>query len=158
MPISAYCLLSFCRDARAVSIFFNARAADADPVISLNPPPSIKGCYVARLEKDVYSLAILSQNGESFEGTLVFKNFEKDSSSGTYKGTYKNGILLGKYSFQEEGTNSVMEVIFKKQGSDFIRGYGPLNEAGDGFANLDDITYGFFAPFKASSENCATSL
>ena len=141
-----------------IGIFTYFYSTKTDPVISLNPPPSIKGCYVARLEKDVYSLAILSQNGESFEGTLVFKNFEKDSSSGTYKGTYKNGILLGKYSFQEEGTNSVMEVIFKKQGSDFIRGFGPLNEAGDSFANLNDITYGFSAPFKVSSENCATSL
>ena len=29
---------------------------------------------------------------------------------------YKNGILLGDYSFQSEGTNSVMQVIFKKLG------------------------------------------
>lgn len=128
---------------------------DNTPIASEN---SIGGCYVAQLSKDVYTLTILSQNGEFFEGTLSFKNFEKDSSSGTYRGTYKDGILLGKYSFQSEGTDSVMQVIFKKQGSNFIRGYGAMNETGDSFANIDDITYDFSAPFKESRENCAVSF
>src|SRR5689334_4035499 len=81
---------------------------------------SIKGCYVATIGKDVYTLNILSQNGEKVEGTLSFKNFEKDSSSGTFKGTYKDGILLGDYSFTSEGMDSVMQVIFKKFGDDFM--------------------------------------
>src|SRR3989338_5115784 len=90
---------------------------DESPVMTEN---SIKGCYVTTLGKDVYTLTILSQSGESFEGKLSFKNFEKDSSSGTYTGTYKNGILLGDYSFNSEGTASVMQVIFKKSGNGFI--------------------------------------
>jgi len=142
-----------------IGIFAYYYSIKTDPNDILPTPlSSIKGCYVARLSKDVYTLTILSQSGESFEGTLSFKNFEKDSSSGTYKGTYKDGILLGRYSFQEEGMNSVMQVIFKKQGSEFIRGYGALNETGDGFADLNAITYDSSLPFKASKENCAVSL
>lgn len=124
-----------------------------------NPPivigDSIKGCYVATLAKDVYTLAILSQNGENFEGTLSFKNFEKDSSSGTYKGTYKNGILLGDYSFQSEGMDSVMQVIFKKQGVDFIRGFGDLDSTGTRFVDLSGIAYDGNQVFKPAP--CATT-
>ncbi len=121
----------------------------------LTSTDEIKGCYVALLAKDVYTLTILSQNGESVSGTLAFKNFEKDSSSGTFSGTYKNGILLGDYFFQSEGMNSVMQVIFKKQESDFIRGFGDMNTEGTSFTNLNTITYDSFAPFQASKENCA---
>ena len=110
-----------------------------------NPPleqtSSIKGCYIVTIEKDVYTLTILSQDRETFSGKLSFKNFQKDSSSGTYNGTYKDGILLGDYSFASEGMNSVMQVIFKKSGDDFIRGYGPVNQEGNRFADLDNITY-----------------
>jgi hypothetical protein len=109
---------------------------------------SIKGCYVATLAKDVYTLKIGSQQGQSFDGSLSFKNFEKDSSSGTYKGTYKNDILLGDYSFSSEGMDSVMQVIFKKSGDDFIRGYGDLDETGTRFANLQNISYDSKAVFK----------
>jgi hypothetical protein len=119
---------------------------------------SVVGCYEAHLGKDLYSLAILSQQGETFEGTLRFKNFEKDSSSGTFKGTYKDGILLGDYSFQSEGMDSVMQVIFKSSGDGFIRGYGDMNATGDRFANLNGITYDSSAVFKLSKQGCPASL
>ncbi len=116
---------------------------------------SIEGCYVATLAKDVYTLTIASQQGSTFNGTLSFKNFEKDSSSGTYAGTYENGILLGDYSFASEGMNSVMQVIFKKTASGFIRGYGDVDETGTRFTDLNTITYDTTAEFVKTSENCA---
>jgi hypothetical protein len=115
---------------------------------------SIKGCYVGRLAKDVYTLTILSQNGESFGGKLSFKNFEKDSSTGTYTGTYKNGILLGDYSFSSEGINSVMQVVFKKSGNGFVRGYGDLIKDGTRFVDLNNIRYDVSYKFEASTD-CA---
>ena len=129
------------------------------PIVVAEDP--IVGCYVVAFEKDVYTLTILSQQSELFKGTLVFKNFQKDSSSGTFEGTYKNGILFGDYSFQSEGMNSVMQVIFKKSGSDFIRGYGAINAEGNRFTDLNSITYNQFSPlavFKAYYGDCATSL
>jgi len=118
---------------------------------------SVLGCYVATLAKDVYSLKISSQTGEQVLGTLVFKNFEKDSSHGTFTGTYKDGVLLGNYSFSSEGTNSLMQVIFKKSGNDFIRGYGPVDASGTKFSDLSKITYDSNQTFKAS-QTCVTSL
>ncbi len=127
------------------------------PILINNETPtvtenSIEGCYIGRLAQDVYTLTILSVNGEVFEGKLSFKNFEKDSSSGTYQGTYRNGILLGDYSFNSEGMASVMQVIFKKSGNGFIRGYGDMTEDGTHFSDINNITYDSSYVFEASTE------
>jgi hypothetical protein len=119
--------------------------------VSQTPSNPIIGCYIAHLSKDVYSLTIISQHGKNVTGTLDFKNFDKDSSSGTFAGTYKNGILLGEYSFSSEGMNSVTQVIFKKQGFDFVRGYGPLDANGTHFTDLSAITYNQSAVFALST-------
>ena len=102
---------------------------------------SVMGCYVDALEKDVYTLNILSVSGESFSGTLSFNNFEKDSSSGVFEGTYKDGILLGDYSFQSEGMYSVVQTIFKNTDKGFVRGYGEMDASGTRFADLSNIDY-----------------
>ncbi len=102
---------------------------------------SIKGCYIAGNTKDIYTLNIESIDGENIAGTLSFKNFEKDSSKGSFKATYKDNILLGEYTFASEGTESIMQVIFKKSGDDFIRGYGEVNQNGDHFLDINNITY-----------------
>lgn len=143
-----------------IGIFIYYYKTKPAPIINEETPivteDSIKGCYIARLSKDVYTLTILSQNGESFEGKLSFKNFEKDSSSGIFNGTYKDGILLGDYSFQSEGTNSVMQVIFKKSGNGFVRGYGDTIQEGTRFADLNKIIYNSSYVFETSIE-CATT-
>jgi len=92
------------------------------PAQQVSTVENIIGCYTSVIEKDVYTLNIQTQDGNSFKGTLRFKNFEKDSSSGTYVGLYKNNILSGEYAFQSEGLDSVMNIIFKKVGDNFVRG------------------------------------
>ncbi len=109
------------------------------------------GCYIATLGKDVYTLSILKEEGENIEGTLSFKNFEKDSSSGTFVGTYKDGILLGDYTFDSEGSRSVMQVIFQKTGEGFVRGFGDVDaETGSRFTDLNKITYDSSYVFKVT--------
>lgn len=122
----------------------------ASTEVPLPQTSSIVGCYVATLGKDVYTLSILSQNGESVKGHLSFKNFQKDSSSGPMEGTYRNDVLLGDYSFDSEGMHSVVQVIFKKTANGFVRGYGQMNSSGERFADLSDITYDTSAEFKTS--------
>ncbi len=102
---------------------------------------SILGCYVARIAKDVYTMHLESKTGDNVSGTLDFKNFQKDSSTGSFAGTYQNRILLGDYSFRSEGMDSVMQVIFKKSGDDFIRGFGEVTAEGNRFSDLNNITY-----------------
>lgn len=116
----------------------------------------IKGCYVATLAKDVYSLNILSQEDGKVSGTLVFDNFEKDSSSGTFEGEYKDGILLGEYDFFSEGMESLMQVIFKKTENGFQRGFGPVDEeTGTRFTDLEQITFDNQYEFIKTNEPCA---
>jgi len=120
------------------------------------PEQSIVGCYVAHLAKDVFTLSVESEEGKSFEGTLDIKNFEKDSSTGTLKGTYENGILLADYTFLSEEVISVGQVIFKKIGDDFVRGYGKPDDAtGTRFVDLSKITYDMSVVYKkVSGEKC----
>jgi len=102
---------------------------------------NITGCYVARLGKDVYTLQVASQNDTAINGSLRFKNFEKDSSSGTLNGTYVDGIIRGTYAFQSEGMNSEIEVAFKKIGDGFMRGFGEMSTSSNKFVNVDAIQY-----------------
>ena len=111
------------------------------PPLSSEQTSSIAGCYAAVTGKDIYTLRIESQEGENFSGTLAFKNFQKDSSSGTFVGTYRNGILLGDYAFRSEGMDSVMQVAFKRVGDNFIRGYGEVSMTGNRFADVNKLTY-----------------
>ncbi|HEV7702429.1 MAG TPA: hypothetical protein VGO63_03265 [Candidatus Paceibacterota bacterium] len=145
----------------AVIGFFAFILLGKNPDLAYVPPTadeasSIKGCYVATLSKDVYTLSILSEEGENVSGNLSFKNFEKDSSSGTFTGTYKDGILLGDYSFDSEGSHSVMQVIFKAQPDGFVRGYGDVDSTGQRFTDLSNITYDDSAVFR-KSPNCIVS-
>ncbi|HLP86381.1 MAG TPA: hypothetical protein VK153_00690 [Candidatus Paceibacterota bacterium] len=107
-----------------------------------------EGCYTATNEKDIYTLNIQNIQGNKVSGFLSLKNFEKDSSSGIFNGIYNKdtGVLLADYSFQSEGILSDMQVIFKKSGDDFIRGYGSLNQDGTRFTDLENITYDEASP------------
>ena len=49
---------------------------------------------------------------------------EKDKNKGTIRGRITNGFLIADYTFMSEGTESVRQVAFKKQGSSFVEGYG----------------------------------
>ena len=113
---------------------------------------SIVGCYVATLGKDVYTLTITSQQNNAVAGTLQYKNFEKDSSSGSFMGTFSDNTLLGEYTFNSEGMQSVRQVIFKHEGDTFIQGFGVVETTGDRehFANTALITYDKNSTFKHS--------
>lgn len=130
--------------------FYSQNEKTKQPTIVISEP--ILGCYVATLNKDVYNLEINSQAHEKVSGTLTFNNYQKDSSSGTFSGTYKDSILLGTYAFQSEGVDSVMQVIFKKVGNDFTRGYGNMSTTTNEFVDLDAVQYDDSAVFK--SEPC----
>ena len=122
------------------------------PIVTEN---GIVGCYVAHLAKDVFTLKITFQEGDLLDGKLNINNAEKDSSTGTLKGTYKNGIILADYTFASEGTLSVNQVIFKKVGIDFVRGYGQPDDAtGTRFVDLSKIIYDSSIVYKATTDNC----
>ena len=115
-------------------------SSKSDILVTSEEP--ITGIYVGYLAKDVYTLTISSQQGELVEGELDINNAEKDSSTGTIKGTYKNGILLADYTFKSEGTESVGWVAFKKVEDGFIRGYGEVDQGTETrLINANNLTF-----------------
>lgn len=126
-----------------VYFFTQTPSNTADQTVVQTSPQSIEGCYVVRREQAVYTMKIEEQRGTQFIGTLAYQNFEMDSSSGPFEGTYINNILLGYYAFTAEGTNSIRQVIFKKVGDSFVQGFGPVRTEGNRevFINPATVTF-----------------
>lgn len=135
--------------------------AKSDDLLTLDIPQmpvvtdSIVGCYVAHLAKDIYTLQIQSEEGGVATGILAYNNFEKDSSSGSFVGTYTDGILLGEYSFNSEGMESNRQVVFKKVGDTFVQGFGDVKvvDNKEVFKDMSKVTYDSKSTFIKSS-NC----
>jgi len=144
-----------------ISSFIYYQKTKQLPVVNnaqVAPIESVLGTYVANLSKDIYTLKISSQDGESIKGELDVNNFEKDSSTGTLVGTYKDGVLLADYTFKSEGTVSVNQVIFKKTVDGFVRGYGDVDEAtGTRFVDLNAISYDSSTVYKKVSTEKPTA-
>jgi len=114
---------------------------------------NISGCYVATLDKDVYVLNIEEGDSGAVSGMIAYNNFQKDSSSGSFTGTYADGILSGIYSFDSEGMHSDNPITFKKVGQDFVQGFGPTKtENGKVFIDPSTITFDSKSTFIKSSD------
>lgn len=129
--------------------------APADSNFAPASKSSIVACYVANLAKDVFTLRIDSEQNGKVEGMLYINNFEKDSSNGTINGTYKDGILLADYNFLSEGVMSLGQVVFKRIGSDFVRGYGETDANGQFFKDLKNVTFDTTVVYKISENGCS---
>ena len=103
---------------------------------------NITGCYMRVLERDTF-VAVLKQNKERVTGKLSFDNYQKDGSTGVVEGMIEDNIIKLTYSFQSEGTNSVMDIYFKKEGEGLVRGIGEIGIRGDTsyFINTDNVEY-----------------
>ncbi|MEO5635131.1 MAG: hypothetical protein ABIS26_02290 [Candidatus Paceibacterota bacterium] len=135
------------------------------PAVTVNPPDntdkippsdqSILGCYVAKLSKDVYTLKIESEKNNNVSGMLAFNNYQKDSSAGTFTGTYEGDILLGNYSFDSEGMHSDRQVIWKKVGNNFVEGFSAIKMVNgkEVFEDVSQVTYDPKSTF-IQSPNC----
>ena len=93
-------------------------------------------CYHGTVGNSSSLFQISEQSASDIKGSLIFQNYEKDSSYGDFVGKYEDNKLTASFTFQSEGTESVREIIFTKDAN---------NLAGDGF------TY-------TPSENCTSIL
>src|SRR5689334_14296457 len=82
----------------------------------------LSNCYEYVTQSDTVVLRLLHV-GENITGMLVYKFKEKDSNQGTILGSMQGDILLARYKFMSEGTQSERQVAFKKIGNTFIEGY-----------------------------------
>lgn len=88
----------------------------------------ITGCYVAQIEKNVYSLKLNNQQGNKISGTIKYDNFQFDDSSGTFDGKIEGSFIIGNYSFNSEGMQSNRELIFKVYKNGLIQGFGDYKQ------------------------------
>jgi len=81
-------------------------------------------CYHGTVGNSSSLLQISEQTASSVKGSLLFQNYEKDSSYGDFVGKYEDNKLTTSFTYQSEGTESVREIIFTRDGK---------NVSGDGF-------------------------
>lgn len=90
-------------------------------------PAPINDCYLSAEGRDTVALSY-EQKGDTINGRLRYKNYEKDSSSGTVTGKAQGDTLVLEYTFQSEGTTSVSQLAFLKTGEQLVQGFGPIEE------------------------------
>ena len=102
----------------------------------------LTGCYMRVMARDTF-VAKLQQQGNEITGKLSFDNYQKDGSTGQVRGRLENGLIKLVYSFQSEGTNSVMDVYFKPVNNELVRGIGEMETRGDTayFKNPDAVSF-----------------
>jgi hypothetical protein len=85
----------------------------------------------------MHFLRVTEQKGEKTKGTLIYQNYEKDSSYGDFTGTFADQKLTVSYTFQSEGVESTRKIIFEQSNN-------ILNSEGFAFKpikNCDSIIY-----------------
>ncbi|MBC7923899.1 MAG: hypothetical protein H7Z75_22725 [Ferruginibacter sp.] len=91
-----------------------------------NPAPATS-CYRYLSGKDSVTLRITT-TGNAVKGELRYTFFEKDKNTGTLEGQVKGDTIFADYTFLSEGTESVREVAFLREGNDLVEGYGAAKE------------------------------
>lgn len=84
-------------------------------------------CYVGSIGRDsIFLKTEIFPNVVT--GTLEYRNYEKDRSSGVIDGKINGDTLVADYRFTSEGIQSVAQVIFLLQGDTAVEGYGDKEE------------------------------
>ncbi|MEY3756016.1 MAG: hypothetical protein RL356_288 [Actinomycetota bacterium] len=80
----------------------------------------LQPCYHAMVGDSNSLLQITTQNGTDITGDLMFQNYQKDSSYGTFTGKFLDNRLGIDFTFQSEGVESARAITFEKTGKDLI--------------------------------------
>lgn len=104
--------------------------------------PTVAGCYMRVMGRDTLVVR-LNQSGQAINGNIYFDNYQKDGSSGTATGNINKDTIHLHYSFQSEGTHSVMEMYFQVKDNELIRGIGDMGVKGDTayFTSVASLTF-----------------
>lgn len=102
----------------------------------------VAGCYLQVVGRDSIKLH-LNESGENVSGTMAFKNYQKDSSSGTVEGYEEDDKVIVWYSFDSEGMHSIMQLVFQQTSEGLIRGVGDMINRGDTvlFRSMEDLKF-----------------
>ncbi len=122
-------ILAACNNTSVTTTAAKTDSTQTGQIISVSTI-DVSGCYRQVLQRDTVLLQI-QQSGDSVSGTMSFDNYQKDSSSGTVKGSVQKDTIVLWYNFFSEGMHSVMEIILKKTEDGLVRAVGPFESRGD---------------------------
>lgn len=108
----------------------------------ITTPTETGTCYWQIMQRDTF-VAVFSKTGANVSGKLTFDNYQKDGSSGSISGKTDNDIMKLWYSFESEGMKSIMEVWFKIDGNNLLRGTGEMSVRSDSnyFSNPGAVSF-----------------
>ncbi|SHK63188.1 hypothetical protein [Epilithonimonas mollis] len=84
-------------------------------------------CYLNVIGKDSLMMKYKITNG-NVSGKLIYKNFEKDSSTGDISGKISGDTLKLNYKFASEGMISEQEVYFLQDSGVLLEGIGEYSD------------------------------
>ncbi|MHA4846508.1 hypothetical protein ACX0G7_20195 [Flavitalea antarctica] len=94
--------------------------------ITSDIPDGIKQCYSV-LNRDTVLLSF-TRRDTAVSGELTYKFFEKDRNTGIINGRLRGDTIIADYKFTAEGTTSVRQVVFLKQGDVLVEGFGDVED------------------------------
>ena len=110
------------------------------------------GCYSYDDGNSTVNFEI-TETGSQVLGNLTYSLAEKDRNTGTFKGSVKDSVLFGDYTFNSEGVESKREVAFKIRDNELVEGYGEMNASGNAFQDKETIKYTSSMPLKKTDCN-----
>ncbi|NIJ51879.1 hypothetical protein [Dyadobacter arcticus] len=84
-------------------------------------------CFVYKMDKDSAFLQIDIHN-DIVKGELAYHLFEKDNNQGSIEGRIVGDTIFAKYKFMSEGVESIREVAFLKKSSNWVEGFGEVED------------------------------
>ncbi len=105
-------------------------------------PSSAQTCYLGTSGKDSLFVT-LEDNLGTFTGKMRYKNFEKDSSSGTLVGTQTGDTLKVTYTYASEGIITDRQIYYLRRNNELIEGTGEYTDGKDGskYTSTANINY-----------------
>lgn len=120
-------LLIFSLLAFSACNYSDKKTVTEEPAVIENKVKEKENCYAWYSNRDTIQMTIMV-NGNQANGKLIYDFFEKDGSTGTFKGAFKGDTLYADYEFTSEGTTSVRQVAFLQKRSSMVEGYGDMQE------------------------------
>ena len=77
-------------------------------------------CYHAQIGSSNSLIQVIKQSNDEISGQLIFQNYQKDSSYGSFVGNFKNNTLVIDYRFQSEGVESNRKITLVKEGENLV--------------------------------------
>ncbi|WP_285009235.1 hypothetical protein [Pedobacter faecalis] len=86
-------------------------------------------CYMWVSDRDTVEMK-LNMSDDDVNGELNYKWYEKDKNLGSFTGKMNGDTLVGDYTFQSEGMQSVREIVFLRKAEQLLQGTGEMTEQG----------------------------